>query len=336
MAKCYLYAIALFLFGALSCNLIDSSDERNAERILNSPPYEGLTDSIHETPGDVALYLKRAELLMQNKQADLAVQDYEEAWRLQPDEFTAMRYTAGLFMSGREKQAIELLTECMKRFPDNTEFPRRLSEAYLQSGRPRDALKQYNIIVEKDPENFEAWYERGLILSEMKDTAEAISSLERAYELQPLQSFGLMLANLYAETGNVKAIALCDALISRDVEQQAVDPIFLKGVYFANAQQPALAVAQFDTCIRRDWKFIEAYIEKGIVQFQTGSYEEALETFNLAKQVTNTYPDAYFWIGRCHEATGNIEEAAENYYRALALDGSFTEAKEGLRRLRKV
>jgi tetratricopeptide (TPR) repeat protein len=335
MAKFYLNVFALFLLGLGSCNLIDRND-RDADAVLNNPPFEGLTDSIKQAPGNVDLYVKRADLLMQHELADLAVNDYEKAWELHPDELTAMRYAAGLFMSGREKQAIELLTECMKRYPENTEFPRRLSEAYLQSGRPRDALKQYNIIVEKDPENFEAWYERGMILSEMKDTAEAIVSLERAYELQPLQSYGLMLANLYAETGNAKTIALCDNLLRRDTEQIATDPLFLKGVYFANSRQPALAIQQFDSCIQRDWKFTEAYIEKGIVLYQVNKYDEALKTFALATEVTNTYPDAYFWMGRCHEAKGNKEAAAENYYKALALDRGFTEAKEGLKRLKKV
>jgi tetratricopeptide (TPR) repeat protein len=336
MVKFYFVVIIFSLLTISSCNLLDDGQELNSEKVLRKPPYSNLSDSIKRFPDDAALYLKRADLLMQYKHRELAVKDYEKAWTIQPDEVTAMRYTAGLFMSGREKQAIDLLTECMKKFPDNTEFPRRLSEAYLQSGKPREALRQYNIIVEKDPENFEAWYERGVILAEMKDTAEAINSLERAYALQPLQSFGLTLANLYAETANPKTIDICDALISRDPEQQVVDPLFLKGVYYSNSRQPALAVQQFDSCIRRDWKFTEAYIEKGIVLFDQKQYEEALKTFTLATQVTNTYADAYFWIGRCHEAKGNKEEAADYYYKALALDQGFTEAREGLQRLRKV
>jgi tetratricopeptide (TPR) repeat protein len=336
MFKCNVIAVVLSLLSFSSCNLLDSGDEANAKSILQNPPFESLSDSIEQNPDDVTLYLKRADRLMENKHLELAVKDYEKAWKMQPDEFTALRYTAGLFMSGREKQAIDLLRDCMEKYPDNTEFPRRLSEAYLQSGRPKDALNQYNIIVEKDPENFEAWYEKAMIYADMKDTAEAIGSLERAYALQPLQSFGMTLAGLYAETGNPKTIPLCDDLISRNAEQQVPDPLFLKGVYYANSRQPALAVQQFDSCIKLDWKFTEAYIEKGIVLFQNKSYDEALKTFKLATQVTNTYPDAYFWMGRCHEAMGNKEEAAENYYRALALDKGFEEAKEALRRLRKV
>jgi tetratricopeptide (TPR) repeat protein len=72
------------------------------------------------------------------------------------------------------------------------------------------------------------------------------------------------------------------------------------------------------------------------VLFGEKQYDEALKTFTLATQVTNTYADAYFWIGRCHEAQGNKEAAADNYYKALALDQGFSEAREGLQRLKKV
>ena len=314
------------------CNFSEG-DQNGSAKILNEPPFKPITDSIEDDSDNPDLYLKRAQLLIQKKQTALAVNDYRKAWELRPDEPTALFYTASMFMAGKEKEAIALLKECIKKFPDNPEFARRLSEAYLQSGQPREALKQYDLLLSKDPENFEALYERGRILAQLRDTANAIASLERAYSLQPLQIFGIALANLYAETNNAKVIALCDQLISRDPEQQATEPVYLKGIYYANTKQYPAALQQFEICIKRDWKFTEAYIEKGIIQYDVKQYDEALKTFSMATTVSNTYPDAYYWMGRCYEAKGNKQDAADNYYKALALDRDFDQAKDALKRI---
>jgi tetratricopeptide (TPR) repeat protein len=309
--------------------------EGRTEKLLNSKPFEDLTDSIHDFPDDQDLYLKRGLLLSQNNFHEQAVADYKKAWEIKPDESTAFAYSSGLFLSGREEEAIVFLKQCLATFPDSPEFARRLSEAYLQTGKTAEALEQYNSILEKDPMNFEAWYEKGIILAQMKDTLQAITAFETAYTLQPIQLFGITLANLYAETKNAKALALCDELLEKDFSKELTDAVYIKGIYYANINQPEQALKYFEECIRRDWKFTEAYIEKGLVLYRQKNYDEALKNFALAAKVSNTDADTYFWMARCYEATGKLQDARENYQRALALDRDFSEAREGLKRINK-
>ena len=333
--KSWLAAMYILLGSATitGCNFSAGSNTDKTAKILNSPPFDILTDSISKFPADANLYLKRAALLSQKDLPDLAYPDFKKAWGLSGDEFTAISYTANLFMTGREADAIKLLKECLSKFPANKEFPRRLSEAYMQSGKSREALDQFNKLIKDDSSNFEALYEKGVLLAELKDTGSAIQSLERAYTLQPLQQVGIYLANLYAETKNKRVLALCDELISKDSAHELTDAVFIKGIYFANIHQSDQALEQFDDCINRDWKFTEAYIEKGIILFKDNNFDEALKTFALAARVSNTYPDAYYWMGRCYESIGKIKEARDNYLRALALDKNFAEAKHALRRI---
>lgn len=328
------FTVILFIVTIGSCDLLDkTTKEGEAAKILNNPPFGGLTDSIHQFPDNADLHLKRGELLSQQNLHELALPDYKKAWELSPDETTALIYTANLFMAGKEQDAIRMLKQCVKKFPENPEFKRRLSEAYLQTGEISDALSQYNSILKNDSNNFEAWYEKGVLLVQLKDTSNAILAFEKAYSLQPLQLSGLTLANLYAETKNPKVLALCNKLIEKDSLEELADAMFIKGIYLSNINQPGQALEQFEHCIKRDWKFTEAYIEKGIILFNTNQIDEALKTFNLASKVSNTYSDAYYWMGRCYEAIGKKQEAIDNYQRALSLDRSFTEAREALKRL---
>jgi tetratricopeptide (TPR) repeat protein len=305
----------------------------NPERILSKPPYAGITDSIKATPQNADLYLVRAIRLSQNNQHELATRDYEKAWELAPAESTALQYVSNLLLVDQPAEAVKLLKACIEKYPASTEFRRRLSEVYAQVGASEEALEQYNELLEKDSLNFETWFEKGTLLVQLKDTPDAIKAMERSYELQPINYTGLALANLYAATLNPKTLALCDELISKDTTF-INEAIFLKGTYYSDTKQYALALEQFEECIKRNWKFTDAYIEKGIVLYEQKQYPEALEVFGIAATVSNTNADAYYWIARCYEATGRKDQALQNYQRALAFDKDFIEAREAIKRLK--
>ncbi|MDE3250106.1 MAG: tetratricopeptide repeat protein [Bacteroidota bacterium] len=301
---------------------------------LRQPLYAGLTDSIDKSPKDATLYLRRAELLSQHEQHDIAYYDYKKSWELNPLAETALAYASNLFLTGRTKDAITLLTNAAQQFPGNTEFLRRLGETYAQNGRTREALDIYDKLLKTDSGNFDALYQKGILYTQLKDTAKAIALLEQAYRLQPLTQTGLALANLYAETKNDRVIALCDALSQKDTARDFADPVFLKGIYYSNIRNYPKALALMDEAINRDWRFPDPYIEKGIILYEQKNYDEALKTFQYAANLAYTDGDNYYWMGRCYEATGKNEEAIDYYYKALVFDKDLTEAREGLKRLK--
>ena len=322
------------LFFMLSCGLIGNKSANGFEEILQQAPYTGVSDSIAKSPNNAGLLLRRAELLTQNNQHDIAYYDYKKSWELAPAESSALLFASNLFLTGRSKDAIELLKKCVQQYPGSTEFLRRLGEAYTQAGNNKEALALYDDMLKKDPSNFDALYEKGMLYTTMKDTASAIAIFEKAYQLQPVMQNGLALANLYAETKNEKVIALCDALQRRDTARDFSDPVYLKGVYYANIKNYPKALALFDEAIGRDWRFIEPYIEKGIIFFEQKNYDEALKTFQFAANISYTNADNYYWMGRCYEAIGKKEDAIDYYYKALTFDRDFAEAKSALQRLK--
>jgi len=315
-----------------ACNEIN--EDRSPKNILRNPPYAGLTDSIKKFPSDPALYLQRALLLSQNNRHEFATSDYKKSWELRPEANTALEYISNLLMVDDVNEAISLLKEGLKKYPDNTEFGRRLSEVYTQTGKSREALKEYNTILQKDSSNFEIWYDKGVLLAQLKDTPAAIQALENSFSLQPINYSGLALATLYVSAKNPRALEICDILLSTDTAAQQTDPIFMKGIYYSETKNYDKALEQFDECIKRDWKMTDAYIEKGIVWYEQKKYGQSLEIFKLASTVSNTNADTYFWMARCYEALGQKEEAITNYERALSLDRNFAEAWDGVKRLK--
>ncbi len=327
------FSTVFLAISVFSCNSENDNISEDTVKMLEEKPFDGITDSIEQQPQDAMLRLRRAGLLSQNNIHELATNDYKKAWELVQDENTALMYVSNLLLTDAVKHAEKLLEECSKKFPDNTEFDRRLGEIHVQKGEYNKALESFNKILSRDSGNFEAWYDKGSLLIKMKDTLGAIESLEASFSQMPINYSGMLLANLYISQKDSRALDICDFLLSKDSSETQLEPLFTKGVYYVETKEYDKALRLFDECIRRDWKMTDAYIEKGIILFERKKINEALKVFNMATTVSNTDPDAYYWLGRCYEMSGNRSEAIINYQRAFSLDDTFNEAKAALQRL---
>jgi tetratricopeptide (TPR) repeat protein len=324
-----------FLFLLAACHGLADKNSSGPDSVFEGPLFRAISDSIRQRPGDADLLLRRALLLSQNNHQELAYSDFKKSWGIRPTDTCALAYASNLFLTGRNREALDLLRAAIRQFPANPEFLRRLGEAYVQAGMRKEALELYDEILRKDTANFEILYEKALLCTQLKDTPQAIALLEKAYRVQPIIQSGLALANLYAETRNPGTPALCDALLEKDSSREFIDPIYLKGVYYSNIKDFPRALSFFDECIKRDWKFVDPVIEKGIIFYEQKNFDGALKQFQLASYINYANPDVYYWMARCYEDVGKKDEALENYSRALALDKNFEEAKNGLDRLKK-
>ncbi len=319
----------------IACNSHDTKKDDEQAAILHRPPFAPLTDSLETAKGDLAagLYFRRGELLARSNHHELAANDYRNSWQLDPEERTGFRYASTLSIIGQLAPAVQLLQDCEKRFPGNAAFPSMLADLYQQAGRNKQALDIYDDMLRRDSLNNDAWYEKGLLLEKIQDTLNAINALKKAYALQPVNTYGLELAHLYAESRNPVSLSICDDVLRKDSTHENIDPLFIKGIYYSNTAQYKKAIVQFDSCIGRDWKFTDAYLEKGIALYKQNRYDSAMSTFLMTVKVSDTYPDGYYWVGRCYEATGRKDQAILYYRQAFALDKDFTEAADHIKHL---
>ena len=326
--KYSLYYILLLVLTINACKNKNKSAGDPVPEVERFTAYRSLNDSIQQFPSDASLYLRRAIRLTQDNAHELANQDFQKAWTLHPLLENALPFAANLEILGLHRERLSLLESLNQQFPSNVQVARLLADAYVFSGKPGRALTIYNEMIAKDPLDPETQYEKALLLEQLKDTAQAILALQKAYATQRVDTYGLELAHLYAEQKNPKALEICDYILKRDSARLLIDPLFIKGIYYANTRQYPKAIVQFDSCITRDWKTTDAYLEKGRAYFHMENFNAAMQTFNMAITVTNTDPDAYYWLGRCYEAQHRKMDAINNYRKAIALDKDFIEARQ--------
>ena len=327
--------IYFFLFLTIllwGCN--DNNDTSSPfDEILSQPPYASLTDSIRKEPVRDDLYFRRAILLNKNNFPEPALVDFRKAWSLAKEESYAVG-VSNILLEKKPDSAIDFLKEAIKEIPASLFLLISLARSYDALGKTDEALAVCNNMLEKEPGQVNALLLKADLLEKKGDSPGMISSLEKAYSLVPFnREISHKLAYQYAESKNVKAIAIADSLISEDSLNIHAEPYYIKGMFYSNINDKPRAIQLFDATIKRDHRFLNAYLEKGKILFDQKKINEALKTFQLANTITPSFPDAWYWIARCQETLGDKEEAKQNYEKAYELDNTFTEAKEAAEKI---
>jgi len=238
------------------------------------------------------------------------------------------------------QQLLQSFRDSLKKYPTDTLLKYNLVLTLQDAGRYKEAvnvLDSMNISMGDSTQMkvyFDYLFKRSELLLLAGDTANAIKTLEFFIIPGELTEAGLQLANLYAETKNPKTIAFCDLMNKNDEGKRDPNPDYLKGVYYYNIDDYSKALEMFNSCIKKDYTFLDAYMEKGRILYKQSKFKEAMDVYDIAIKVSNSFADAHLWKGKCQEALGQKEEAKISYQRAYAFDKTLTEAKEAADRIK--
>jgi len=238
------------------------------------------------------------------------------------------------------QQLLQSYRDSLKKYPTDTLLKYNLVLTLQEARRYKEAvnvLDSMNITMGDSAQTkvyFDYLFKRSELLVLGGDTANAIKTLEFFIIPGELTEAGLQLANLYAETRNPKTIAFCDSMNKNDEGKRDPNPDYLKGVYYYNIDDYSKALEMFNSCIKKDYTFLDAYMEKGRILYKQSKFKEAMDVYDIAIKVSNSFADAHYWKGKCQEALGQKDEAKISYQRAYAFDKTLTEAKEAADRIK--
>jgi len=277
--------IGSFIAGILT--LISACTDRNDgattfESLLAGPPYSALTDSIKNDPKKDELYFRRAIQLNSNQQPEAALADFRKAWELKKNEQYALGI-GSLLLESKPSEALIFLKEALTVLPESLLLNLTLARSYDNQGKTDEALQLITGLLVKNPEQVDLLKMKADLLGKKGNIPEAISLLEKAYNLTPYDvELNYILALKYAETKNPKVLHLCDSLAKADSLGEHAEPYYYKGIYYSTINDKNKALAAFDEAVKHDYYFLDGYIEKGAVLFEMKKYTEALKVFNLA------------------------------------------------------
>lgn len=324
-----IFVAAIMVIG---CN--NDKDTSPFDEILLQPRYASITDSIKQEPGRDDLYFRRAILLNKNNFPEPALADFKKAWSLSKQENYALG-ASNLLLAKNKDEAIDFMQQALKELPNSVLLQMTLAHAYDEQNKIDEALAICNNILQTQPNFISTLVLKSDLLQKKGDTTGTINALEKAHQLIPDNlDISFRLVYQYAETKDPKTIPLADSLIKSDTLRLHADPYYVKGIYYSNIKDYKKAIHWFNETIRFDYNYINAYIEKGKILLDQKKTEESLSTFQLANTIKPSFPDAWYWMGKCMEALGKKEDAKLNYEKAYALDKTFIEAKEAAEKMK--
>lgn len=103
-------------------------------------------------------------------------------------------------------------------------------------------------------------------------------------------------------------------------KQTAAESYYKKAVALSDAGKYQDAIKNFDLAIKRNAKYVLAYIGKGNALTNLKKYEEAISCFDKAMQIDWKDPQAYFYKGKVFYLQGNYEGAVTSFEVAIKLE----------------
>ena len=235
-------------------------------------------------------------------------------------------------VAGKNRE--QVLKDSIALFPDSFLLKEQLIQFYRDSEDYDKAIVAVTEALSKDSLNSRLWDIKATLHFENDDPLNAIKSFETALKINPSPRFLILLGSLYAQTKNIRALDMADALLQSKLPETEKEALFIKGFYYNYTGAYKQAIGFFDKCLALDHMHMFAYREKGIALYEMGKYEDAITVLDKAVTLQNKFDEGYYWLGRCLEKLNRPTEAIEEYKTALMYSPDYIEPKAALTRLK--
>jgi tetratricopeptide (TPR) repeat protein len=226
-----------------------------------------------------------------------------------------------------------ILKKSIAQYPDSLPLRDSLIVYYKNTDNIEAALATVNAVLAKDSSLAHFWDQKGMLHGMQDDTANAILAWEKAMAIDPQPELAISLGTLYAYAKNEKALLIGNALLLADKAVANDKAFLLMGIYYSKTGNKQKAIQLFDQALQIDYRFTFAYMEKAKALYDLAKYADALGVLEKATALNNSLDEGYYWMGRCSEKLGKLEEAANYYQMALEFSGDYVEARDALARL---
>ncbi len=181
-------------------------------------------------------------------------------------------------------------------------------------------------IMEKDPQNANAWYLSGLNAAGTGRTDEATKDFEKTLELNPTQpGVNAQLGSFAFEKGD-KAQAV--ELFKKELEiSPTATPVAINlAMALEDLGRNDEAIAAFEKVIAMAPTESPAYLELANLYTKLNQQDKATDVLNRMEQVAKPKPAFWFNIGANYANADQLDKAEMAYRKALDLDPTFPEA----------
>ncbi len=293
----------------------------------------GITEKIEKDSKNAALYFERGNMLHDMEKDTLAIKDLKKACELDSSKAEYFSAVGNILFEHKDiSGSVQWIKKAIDLNPEDGRARMKIAKLFLYIKQYDNAFAQLNIVLRHNVYDPEAYFLKGMIYKDMKDTGKAISSFLTAVQVRPEYKPAIIqLGQMYAMKLDPIALKYYDNAFRLDTGD--VFPLFAEGVYYQDKKDYENAKAIYKDCIIRDHQYINAYINSGWIFLQQDSVEKALHQYDLVTKIDPANAEGYYNRGLCHEMLHEKQEAINDYKQALVFSADYKDARDGLKRM---
>jgi len=167
-----------------------------------------------------------------------------------------------------------------------------LGVAYTRLKRTADAIHQFLIALQFDPDMVDAHYNLGLAYARQGRTADAVWEYKKAIELNPGYFMARNnLANTYLAKGRIEE-AIMEYKAAIKIDPGFANVHYNLGLAYAALGRSEEAISQFITAIKLDPDFYPPHYDLGVSYRMEGRYDEAMREFETVLRLNPNHSAA--------------------------------------------
>lgn len=181
------------------------------------------------------------------------------------------------------------------------------------------ALNDYNYVLSKDPNNYDAHNGKGVLLFELNQLLGALSHLEKAVAADPNRMDAYFnKANVLNEMKNFDQ-AILDYSAAIRISPDFEKAYFKRGQTLAVSGQIEAAIRDFDNCIVLNPKAAKAFSNRATLKFKKGNLLGAEEDYNTAIEIDSTQSSFFTNRAKLLMQKRQYASANQDLYRAVKM-----------------
>lgn len=301
-----------------------------------APEVAAVSARIEKDPQNAALYFDRAKIFHEMGEDSLSLKDIQSA--LGFDSTKAHYFSAAgelLFEHKDVEGSIRYFKKAIQLDPGDPVAHLKYAKLLMFVDKNQDAFNEINTVLRRDPYNGEAYFLKGMVYKNLKDTAKALSSFQTSIQVDPnYQASFLQLGSLYAAKKDSIALRYFENAYRADTSDMI--GLYSEGMYYQDNGLYEKAKQTYRRIIMKQPQFADAFFNTGWILMRQDSFEKAARQFDLVTKIEPANSGAYYNRGVCYELMNKKQEALSDYNQALELDPEYAEAKAALSRLGRV
>ncbi|MHC4182242.1 MAG: tetratricopeptide repeat protein [Planctomycetota bacterium] len=268
-------------------------------------------------PGEPEAYCNKGVIYEKIGMIPKAIENYGKAISLNRKYASAYYNRGSVFgAEGIISKAIEDLSKAISINPEIALSYYNRAIAFKKIGQIEKAIQDYDKAIDIDPDFAQAYCNRGVAFAETGRFDNAIDDLDMAIRLDPnLGDAYFARAIFFTDMRKFKK-AIEDFGKCIGLSPDKTFAYYLRGKSYkeiGEIGETGKAIQDFNKAITIRPSYAGLYVDRGILLFQTGRFDEAIIDFDKSLELFPENPIAFRYRGKSFEKTGQLERAIKDF-----------------------